>query len=103
MKLAVIETGGKQYLVRPGDKLRIEKTAKPQRGKILNFDKVLLSVKEEKIKLGSPYIKDSKIKAEWLAEAKAKKIMVRKYKSKTRYRKTQGHRQPYTEVLIKDF
>ena len=110
MILAVIETGGKQYLVKPGDKLKVEKIKKLEKGlpagrqgKIFNFDKVLLVVKDDKINIGNPYIKNVKIKAEYLREGRAKKIIVRKYKSKTRYRKTQGHRQPFSEVLIKDF
>ena len=109
MNLAVIETGGKQYLVKPGDKLKVEKLAPPKSGKtlpadrqIFNFDKVLLLVKGEKIEFGKPYLK-TKIKAELISEGRGKKIIIRKFKSKTRYRKTQGHRQPFSEVLIKDF
>ncbi|KKS56186.1 MAG: 50S ribosomal protein L21 [Parcubacteria group bacterium GW2011_GWA2_42_35] len=107
MILAVIETGGKQYLIKPGDKLKVEKLVPGKTrltvGQVFNFDKVLLVVKDDKINIGNPYIKNVKIKAEYLREGRAKKIIVRKYKSKTRYRKTQGHRQPFSEVLIKDF
>lgn len=105
MSFAVIQTGGKQYLVKPGDKLRVEKLIVPEKGKILNFEEVLLIVKDDQkgIKLGNPFVKGVKVKAEFLNNGRSKKIVIRKYKAKTRYRKVQGHRQHYSEVLIKDF
>ncbi len=101
--LAVIETGGKQYLVKPGDKIRIEKIEKPKRGNALIFDKVLLIVKGEDVKIGTPYLDKVKIKAEWVAEERAKKITNVRYKSKTRQSTKKGHRQFYTEIIISDF
>ena len=98
---AVIETGGKQYLVRRGDKIKIEKIEKPAKGNAVTFDKVLLVVKGKKVTLGQPYIKTAKVKAEWVDEKKAKKITNVRYKSKTRRNRKKGHRQIYTEVVIK--
>ncbi len=100
---AVIETGGKQYLVKSGDKIKVEKLAKPAKGNTINFDKVLLTVKGDDVKIGKPYLAGAKIKAEWVAEKRAKKITNIKYKSKTRQSTKKGHRQTYTEVLIADF
>lgn len=100
---AVIETGGKQYLVRPGDKIKVEKLEKPEKGTVLNFDKVLLLVKGDDVKIGKPYLVGVKIKGEWQAEKRAKKITMVRYKSKTRRYRKQGHRQTYTEVIISDF
>lgn len=100
---AVIETGGKQYLVRTGEKLKIEKIKKPAKGSIVSFDKVLLVVKGDDVKIGTPYVSGARIKGKWLAEKRAKKITIVRYKSKTRQSRKKGHRQAYTEVLISDF
>jgi large subunit ribosomal protein L21 len=100
---AVIETGGKQYLVRPGDRIKVEKLEKPKRGSAFNFDKVLLLCKGKDVKIGAPYVKGAKIKAQWLAEKRAKKITIVRYKSKTRQSRKKGHRQVYTEAAICDF
>lgn len=102
-KFAVIATGGKQYLVRKGDKLKVEKLEKPEKGSAIVFDKVLLTTKGEDVKIGAPYLEGVKVKAEWLAEKKAKKITNVKYKSKTREHTKSGHRQIHTEVSIGDF
>ncbi|MFC1756822.1 50S ribosomal protein L21 [Patescibacteria group bacterium] len=103
VSFAVIETGGKQYLVRKGDRLKIEKIEKPGRGSIFSFDKVLLLSKEKDVKIGTPYIAGAKVKAQWISEGKAKKVTNIKFKSKTRESTKSGHKQPYTEVLISDF
>ncbi|GAG06599.1 unnamed protein product [marine sediment metagenome] len=102
-KFAVIETGGKQYLVKPKDKLKIEKIEKPTKGNVFNFEKVLLMANGDDIKIGVPYLDSAKIKAEWLAEKRAKKITNVRYKSKTRQSRKKGQRQIYTEILISDF
>jgi len=99
MKLAIIETGGKQYLVRPGDKIKIEKTAEDI-GKEVVFDKVLLSVDDDKIQIGKPYLKTVKVKGKILEQGREKKKIVFRYHSKTRYRKKKGHRQYYTKIEI---
>ncbi len=98
-KLAVIKTGGKQYLVKPGDKLKVEKLPQDE-GKSFNFDKILLLVDGKELKIGCPYLKNAKVKAKVLTQGRARKIKVTHYKPKTRYYKTYGHRQPYTQVKI---
>ncbi|OHA12956.1 MAG: 50S ribosomal protein L21 [Candidatus Tagabacteria bacterium RIFCSPLOWO2_01_FULL_39_11] len=102
VKFAVIQTGGKQYIVKPGDVIKVEKLEKPKKGSIFVFDKILLAVEGEKIIIGKPFLEKTRVEAEWKKEAKAKKITILRYKSKTRYSKKKGHRQPYTEVLIKN-
>jgi len=96
---AVIETGGKQYKVSPGQKIKIEKL-EAQEGDSFSFDKVLLKAEDENIVVGTPYIEGAKAEAKILKQGRAKKIIVFKYHSKTRYRKKKGHRQPFTEVEI---
>lgn len=99
MKLAVIKTGGKQYIVKPNDKLKIEKLPEKS-GKNFIFDKILM-ISDEKgndLKIGDPFIKDAKVESEILEQGRDKKIRVTKYKNKTRYHKVYGHRQPFTQV-----
>ncbi|MBU1092041.1 50S ribosomal protein L21 [Patescibacteria group bacterium] len=103
VNFAVIETGGKQHLVQPGDKIRVEKLEKPQKGDVLVFESVLLVSKKGKLEIGNPYVKGAKIKGKWLAEIRDKKIKNVRYKSKTRQYRRQGHRQIHTQVLIGDF
>ncbi len=97
---AVIKTGGKQYLIKKGDILRIEKLEEKV-GKKISFKEVLLCFddKKRKVEIGKPYLK-IQVEAEVLAQDRAKKIRIIKYKPKTRYHRTQGHRQPYTEIKI---
>ncbi len=101
MKLAVITSGGKQYKVSPGQKLKIEKLSAEIGSKFI-FDKVLLLAEGDKIKIGAPYIEDAQVEAEILKIAREKKKIVFRYHSKTRYRKKKGHRQYFTEVKITD-
>lgn len=98
MKLAVIKTGGKQYLVREGDKLQIEKLIANE-GDVINFDNVLL-IYDNDVKIGAPNIENVKITAKVLKQGRGKKVIVFHYHSKTRYKKKAGHRQPFTEVEI---
>lgn len=99
MELAVIKTGGKQYLVSPGQKLRVEKLEGEVGGKII-FDEVLFILEGGKTQIGQPFIKSAKVNAKILKQDKADKIIVFKYKSKKRYKVKRGHRQPYTLVEI---
>jgi large subunit ribosomal protein L21 len=99
MSLVVIKTGGKQYLVSPGDKIKIEKLDAKE-GEEVNFDQVLLLEKGKSLKIGDPFVKGAKVIAKVLRQDKAKKIVVFKYKPKKRYQKKKGHRQPFTEVEI---
>jgi large subunit ribosomal protein L21 len=101
MKFAVIETGGKQYLVKPNETLKIEKL-NGQDTEVF-FDKVFLMADGEKIEIGKPYLNGVKIPAKREGEGRAKKITIIKFKSKTRFRKKQGHRQLYTKVKILNF
>jgi len=94
--LAVIKTGGKQYLVSPGDKIEVEKLDKD---KEVIFDKVLLVEKNKKLEIGNPLVK-AKVTAKVLKQGKGKKVTILKYKPKTRYKVKKGHRQPYTQVEI---
>ena len=99
MQYAVIRTGGKQYLVSPGQKLKVEKLEAAQNGAIV-FDDVLLVVDGEKAKIGAPQVAGAKVEAKVLTQGRAKKVIVFKYRPKARSRKKKGHRQPYTEVMI---
>lgn len=101
-KFAVIETGGKQYLVKPGDKIKIERIKAAEDGAVY-FDKVLLLGGEGEIKLGDPYIKGGKISGKLLREGRNKKITHLRYHSKTRYTKKSGHRQIFNEIQIGEF
>ncbi len=96
---AIIETGGKQYTVREGDTLRIEKLGY-QPGDAVKFDRVLLMSDDNGVRIGEPVVENASVDAKVMFEGKAKKITVFKMKAKKGYRKTQGHRQPYTQVQI---
>jgi len=98
MKLAVIKTGGKQYLVKEGDKLKPSKIVADE-GALVDFDSVLLVSDKEK-KIGAPLVEGAKVSAKVLKQGRSKKIIVFHYHSKTRYKKKAGHRQHFTEVEI---
>jgi large subunit ribosomal protein L21 len=97
--LAIIETGGKQYKVRVGDKIKVEKL-NAEEGSNFIFDKVLLKAKDDTVLIGMPYLENEKVEAKVLKHGRERKKIVFKYHSKTRYRKKKGHRQPYTLVEI---
>ncbi len=96
---AVIESCGKQYKVAEGDVVFFEKLD-AEEGKKVTFDNVVLVSNGEKIEIGNPYVKGFKVEGKVVAHGKGKKIIVYKYKAKKNYRRTQGHRQPYTKVEI---
>ena len=98
-EFAVILTGGKQYVVSVGDTLSVEKLD-TEEGKKVVFDKVLLVEKGSDTTIGTPYIDGAKVEAFCEVQGKAKKVDVVKYKSKSRYFKRRGHRQPFTKVII---
>jgi len=98
--LAVIKTGGKQYIVTPGQKIKIEKINKKE-GEEIVFGEVLLVEKSKKIEIGTPFVKEAEVTGKILSQGKAKKVIVFKYKPKTRYKVKKGHRQRYSEVEIK--
>ncbi len=97
--LAVIKTGGKQYLVSPGDKVKIEKLDKKEGVEVI-FNEVLLLEKNKKLEIGNPKVKGGKVIAKILKQGKAKKVIIFKYKAKKRYKVKKGHRQPFTEIEI---
>lgn len=97
--LAVIKTGGKQYKVSPGDKIKIEKL-EIEVGKDIVFNEVLLIENKEDVKIGTPFIEGASVVGKILEQGKDKKVIIFKYKPKTRYRKKTGHRQLFTEVEI---
>jgi len=105
-EFAIIETGGKQYLVSEGDTFKIEKLGAVQGsaayvvGDAVLFEKVLLHEKGADTTIGTPYIKGAKVSAEIKKISRAKKVVVIKYKAKSNYFKKRGHRQPYFEVQI---
>lgn len=96
---AVIKTGGKQYRVEQGQKLRVEKLP-GNPGDTIELDQVLLVAGGDAPKIGQPLVEGAKVSAEILAQDRAKKIIVFKLKRRKNYRRKQGHRQPYTELKI---
>ncbi|PIU98207.1 50S ribosomal protein L21 [Candidatus Wolfebacteria bacterium CG03_land_8_20_14_0_80_40_12] len=99
MAFAIIQTGGKQYKISPGDKIKIERLNVVEQ---VIFDKVLLVADDESVKIGTPYVEAAKVEAKILRQARERKKIVFKYHSKTRYRKKKGHRQWFTEAQIMD-
>lgn len=100
MKFAVVETGGKQYLVSDNTSMVIEKLEATTGDKVV-FDKVVLTDDGSKTVLGAPYIAGEKIEAEVGEQGRGKKVLVVKYLQKSRYHKKRGHRQPYTKATVK--
>lgn len=96
---AVIETGGKQYKVREGDTVFVEKLD-TEEGEQVDLSRVLLISKEDDLVVGKPFVENAKVEATVLEQGKGKKIIVYKYKAKKNYKKKQGHRQPYTKLKI---
>ncbi|KKU04557.1 MAG: 50S ribosomal protein L21 [Parcubacteria group bacterium GW2011_GWA2_45_30] len=99
LQLAVIKTGGKQYIVSPGKKLKIEKLDVPEGGKVV-FDQVLLVGDGDNVEIGKPLVLNVKVEGKVLTQGRARKVIVFKYHRKTRYRKKKGHRQHFTEIEI---
>ena len=96
---AIIESCGKQYKVTEGDVVFFEKL-EVEEGKKVTFDNVVLVSDDKKVEVGAPYVKGVKVEGKVVSHGKGKKILVYKYKAKKNYRRTQGHRQPYTKVEI---
>ena len=96
---AVIKTGGKQYRVQQGDVIFVEKI-NAQADEQVTFEEVLLVGNGDETKIGTPVVAGAKVEGKVLAQVKAKKVVVYKYKAKKNERKKQGHRQPYTKVEI---
>ena len=103
---AVIETGGKQYRVQPGETIRVEKLEKD--GKALEsgavtFDQVLLVSTDAGLKVGKPTLAGAKVTAEVVESGRGKKVLIYKYRRRKGYRRKNGHRQPFTAVKITEF
>jgi large subunit ribosomal protein L21 len=99
MDYAVIQTGGKQYRVAPGDVITVEKL-EGEPGSELSFDEVLLTSQGGSVQIGSPTLAGASVTAEILAQDRAKKILVFKKKRRKKYRRRQGHRQYETRVRV---
>jgi large subunit ribosomal protein L21 len=98
---AIIETGGSQIPVEADIRCKIPKID-AEVGKEVDFDKVLLVSRDEKPIIGKPYIEGATVKAEIVSHGKLDKVTVFKFKRRAKYRKKTGHRQDYTEILIKE-
>ncbi len=96
---AVIQTGGKQYRVSQGDKLRVEKLGADEGAKV-ELDKVLMVADGDKVSIGTPYVKGGKVTATVKAHGRGKKVNIIKFKRRKHHLKRQGHRQWYTELEI---
>lgn len=96
---AIIESCGKQYKVAEGDVVFFEKL-EAEEGKKVTFDNVVLVSDDKKVEVGAPYVKGVKVEGKVVSHGKGKKVLVYKYKAKKNYRRTQGHRQPYSKVEI---
>lgn len=99
MKYAVFSDKGNQYKVSEGEEILLE-GANGEAGKKLKFEAVLLVVDGDKVKVGEPLVKGASVAIEVLGQEKGKKLKVFKFKAKSRYRRTQGHRSSYTRVKI---
>jgi len=97
---AVIETGGQQHKVSPGDTIKVHKLAGDE--KEISLDKVVLIANDEKVSLGKPFITGAAVTAEVQGDIKAAKVIVYKQKPRKGYRKLNGHKQTYTVLKIKD-
>ena len=100
--LAVIKTGGKQYVVSPGDKIQIEKIDQKEGSEVV-FQEVLLCDKTgdgSDVQIGAPTIKGATVTGKILKQGKGEKVIIFKYKPKKRYKRKVGHRQTFTEVEI---
>lgn len=95
---AIIETGGKQLKVEEGDTIFVEKLD-VEAGQTVTLDKVLL-IGDKTVKIGNPYVKGATVTAKVEKQGKEKKVVIFKYNSKKHYHKKQGHRQPYTKLVI---
>lgn len=96
---AIIKTGGKQYRVNEGDVISVEKLGVAS-GEAVIFDEVLVISKNGEIQIGAPVISGAKVEGTVVQQGKEKKVVVFKYKPKKDFRKKQGHRQPFTRVII---
>ena len=98
---AILETGGKQYKVRPGDTIQVEKLP-GEPGSTVELGQVLLLAGDDSVDVGSPLVEGASVLAEIVDQGRGPKIIVFKYKAKVRYRRKTGHRQSLTTLRIKE-
>ncbi len=98
---AVIKTGGKQYRVSSGEKLRVE-LLDVEVGAAVQFEQILAVGEGDAVKIGAPFVSGASVKATVLAQGRADKVHIFKMRRRKHYKKSQGHRQSYTEVRIDD-
>ena len=98
---AVIESGGKQHRVEPGEVLRLEKLAAAE-GETVDFDKVMMIGEGEKVQIGTPYVEGGKVTAEVVSHGRGDKVTIIKMRRRKHYRRQAGHRQYFTAVKITD-
>ena len=101
MPYAVIESGGKQYKVEPGDWIKVEKLDS-QEGSLVELSNVLVVSQNDKTIIGNPSVEGARVTATGASHGKDKKIVIFKFKAKNRYRRKQGHRQNYTQLNIQE-
>ncbi|MDX9874975.1 MAG: 50S ribosomal protein L21 [Spongiibacteraceae bacterium] len=101
MSYAIIEAGGKQHRVQPGETLKIEKI-EAATGDTISFDQVLLVSDGENVKIGAPFVEGGKVTAEVIAQGRHDKIQIIKFRRRKHHMKRAGHRQWYTEIKITD-
>jgi large subunit ribosomal protein L21 len=100
MSIAIVETGGKQYIISEGDVLSVEKIPGVKVGEKITLEKVLFFDDGKTSKFGDPFIKGFAVDATLEAEGRGKKIRVVKFKSKSRYTRTDGHRQTFNKIKV---
>jgi large subunit ribosomal protein L21 len=96
---AIVATGGKQYRVKEGEKLRVEKLS-AEAGDTVELDKVLMVGEGEDVKIGAPYLEGAKVTATVSANGRGDKVKIVKFRRRKHYRREMGHRQSYTEIEI---
>jgi large subunit ribosomal protein L21 len=98
---AVIQTGGKQYKVAPGDVVKVEKL-EAKKGDTVEIKDVYMIADGDKVSVGKPTLANAKVTAEVMGEAKGEKLLIFKHRRRKGFRKTNGHRQHYTTLKVKD-
>ena len=96
---AIVQTGGKQYRVREGDTIRVESLPGDEGDEVV-LDDVLMVSRDGDVVVGAPTVPEAKVRAEVVGHGRDRKVVVFKYKAKTRYRRRRGHRQPYTDLKV---
>ncbi len=96
---AIVETGGKQYRVSPGDVIQVEKLPMEE-GAQIELERVLFLAQDDQVKVGVPYLEGARVRAHVLRHGRGRKVMVVKFKKRKNYRRKKGHRQAFTELKI---